>query len=219
MCFVVREQFRREEGVEKSMRSKNPRLMNAIVDYVDQYVRRFRKSPSTKDISEHVALGRTAVYNYLVAMNNEGRIEYDGDTILTPKTRGILTGKVPVGVIGNVPCGQPSESDLVYDEYIELPEEFIGDGDVFGLYANGDSMIGAGILTGDLVVIRRQDTANAGDIVVAWVEGIGNTLKRYQRDGDDIVLHPENPDMEDIRVKEAECRIQGVAITVIRKLG
>ena len=58
-----------------------------------------------------------------------------------------------------------------------------------------------------------------GDIVVAWVEGIGNTLKRFQRDGEYIVLHPENPDMEDIRVKETECRIQGVAITVIRKLG
>lgn len=200
------------------MRSKDPKLMNTIVDFVDFYVQKHRKSPTTKDISERVPLGRTAVYNYLVALNDAGRIEYDGKTILTPKTRGILTGKYNVGVLGNVPCGQPCEADLVYDEYIELPEEFVADGDVFGLYAYGESMIGAGILTGDLVVVHRQDTANTGDIVVAWVEGIGNTLKRFQRDGEYIVLHPENPDMEDIRVKETECRIQGVAITVIRKL-
>ena len=61
---------------------------------LDLYVQKHRKSPTTKDISERVPLGRTAVYNYLVALNDAGRIEYDGKTILTPKTRGILTGTI-----------------------------------------------------------------------------------------------------------------------------
>ena len=200
------------------MRRKNPRLMNEIVDYVDRYVQRNRKSPSTKEISEHVALGRTAVYNYLVALNEAGRIEYDGKTILTPKTRGILHGMCNIGVLGDVPCGPPYESDLVFDEYVELPPSLVGNGDAFGLYAKGDSMIGAGILTGDLVVVQRRETANIGDIVVAWVDGIGNTLKRFNRDGKDVLLEPENENYEKIRVKESECRIQGVAVTVIRKL-
>ena len=112
-----------------------------------------------------VSLGRSAVHNYLVAMNESGMIRYDGQTILTPSTEHLLAGNRRIGIVGAVSCGLPKD----------------------------------------------------GDIVVAWVEGEGNTLKRFRREGDTIILHPENSAMPDIRVKE--CRIQGVAVWVFKKVG
>ena len=77
-------------------------------------------------------------------------------------------------------------------------------------------MTGAGIDDGDLVLIRKCEEAQNGDIVVAYVEGEGNTLKRYRKYGSTVFLHPENPKYRDIPLKD--CRIQGVAISVIKHL-
>ena len=77
-------------------------------------------------------------------------------------------------------------------------------------------MTGAGIDDGDLVLIRKQEEAQNGDIVVAFVEGEGNTLKRYRMYGHTVFLHPENPKYRDIPLKD--CKIQGVAISVIKHL-
>lgn len=200
------------------MRHKDPKLMDEIQTYVEEYVRETGKSPTIREISEHVPLRRSAVYNYLVAMDRAGRIEYDGKKILTPKTRGILLGERPVGILGDAPCGPSNETGTAFDEYINLPVFMAGEGEVFVLYAKDNSMTGAGILPGDMVIVRRQESASPGDIVAAWVDGLGNTLKRFRREGKFIILHPENETMEDIRVKESECRIQGVAVTVFRTL-
>ena len=78
-------------------------------------------------------------------------------------------------------------------------------------------MIGAGIDDGDMVLVRRQETANDGEIVVAWVEGEGNTLKRLRHDGDQVILHPENPKLADIPVEDL--KVQGVAVWVFKKVG
>ena len=77
-------------------------------------------------------------------------------------------------------------------------------------------MTGAGIDDGDLVLIRKKEEANNGDIVVAFVEGEGNTLKRYRQYGKTVFLHPENPKYRDIPLQN--CKIQGIAINVIKKL-
>ena len=77
-------------------------------------------------------------------------------------------------------------------------------------------MTGAGIDDGDLVLIRKTEEAQNGDIVVAFVEGEGNTLKRYRKYGHTVFLHPENPKYTDIPMKD--CRIQGVAVSVIKQL-
>ena len=198
------------------MRHKNPEYMNEIIAFVDQYVLRHRRSPSCREISENTPLGRTAVYNYLVAMNESGMIRYDGQTILTPKTGSVLLGLRKVGIVGSVSCGLPAEANAILDEYLELPVSWVGDEEVYLLYAEGESMIEAGIASGDMVLVRRQETAKDGDIVVAWVDGEGNTLKRFHRDGDTVVLHPENSAMQDIRVKD--CRVQGVAVWVMKNL-
>lgn len=78
-------------------------------------------------------------------------------------------------------------------------------------------MIGAGIEDGDMVIVRRQGTANDGDMVVAYVEGEGNTLKRLRHEGSQVILHPENPELADIPVDFL--RVQGIAIWVFKKVG
>ena len=94
-----------------------------------------------------------------------------------------------------------------------MPRSLFGSGKLFMLHASGNSMIEAGINDGDLIVLRKQDHADDGDIVVALTNG-NNTLKRlYHRNGK-IVLHPENKTMKDIIV--SNCEIQGVLVGCIK---
>ena len=200
------------------MRKKNPLYMQEIVDYADQYFQANHKSPSCREIAAHTSLSRNSVHNYLVAMNESGRIGYDGQTILTPNIRAMMDGSSRrIGIVGSVSCGLPADANAIQEEYMSLPASMVGKEEVYLLYATGDSMIEAGICHGDMVLVRRQETAKDGDIVVAWVEGEGNTLKRFRREGKMIILHPENSAMPDIRVKE--CRVQGVAVWVFKKVG
>ena len=86
-----------------------------------------------------------------------------------------------VGVIGTIACGPLAMEEEAVEQYVDLPTSLFGNGDFFILHASGDSMIGAGIDDGDLVLIRKQEEAHNGEIVVAYIEGEGNTLKRFRR--------------------------------------
>ena len=199
------------------MRRKNPEYMKEIIDFVDWFYPRYGRSPSCSEIAAHTTLKRTAVYNYLVAMNDNGMIEYNGQTILTPNTRAAQHGMRRIGIVGAVSCGLPADATVEMDEYINLPLTMVGHDEVYILRASGDSMTGAGIDDADMVLVRRQEEARDGDIVVAYVEGEGNTLKRLLHIGGRAVLHPENPKYPDIPVQDL--RIQGVAVWVFKKVG
>ncbi|MCD8105689.1 MAG: transcriptional repressor LexA [Lachnospiraceae bacterium] len=125
------------------------------------------------------------------------------------------TIKVPV--LGAVSCGIPKYAEENIEEYVRLPVALFGRGQFFILRASGDSMIGVGINDGDLVLIRQQDSACEGQIVIALMDDEA-TLKRYypEPEKDRIRLHPENEKLEDIFVKD--CIIQGVAVRVIKDL-
>ena len=98
------------------------------------------------------------------------------------------------------------------EESVTLPRAIFGGGDLFILHTHGDSMIDIGIKHGDLVVIRKQNTAENGDIIVAMMNG-ETTLKRFYKRNGKVVLHPENKEMKDIIVKD--CEIQGVLVSCI----
>ena len=93
----------------------------------------------------------------------------------------------------------------------------VGEGETYLLYASGESMIEAGIDDGDMVLVKRQEEAHEGDIVVAYVEGEGCTLKRLLYLDNKPYLHPENRKMTDIPA--IDCKIQGVAVWVFKKVG
>ena len=199
------------------MRKKNPEYMKEIINFVDQFYPRHGRSPSCTEIAAHTTLNRSAVHNYLVAMNDEGMIEYNGQTILTPNTRAMQQEMRRIGIVGSVSCGLPTDATVEQGEYMNLPMTMVGNDDVYILYASGDSMINAGIDDGDMVLVRRQETAHDGDIVVAYVEGEGNTLKRLRHKGNKVILHPENPKLADIPVDFL--KVQGVAVWVFKKIG
>jgi repressor LexA len=113
-------------------------------------------------------------------------------------------------------------TDVLAEENIEellpLPEDFTGDGQLFMLQVRGDSMIGAGILDGDYVVVRQQKEANKGDVVVAGIPGGEATVKTFSRRGAKIVLTPSNPTMEPMVFAPDEVDLYGKVVTVLRRL-
>ena len=190
--------------------------MDRIISFVNDFYRDNHRSPSVRQVSTGINMSRSAVHRYLLSMTEKGLIDYDGEIIVTEQVRKISDTTVPVGIIGSIPCGNLSLEEEAVEEIVNLPVALFGKGELFLLHASGDSMTGAGIDDGDLVLIRKQEEAQSGDIVVAFVEGEGNTLKRYRMYGHTVFLHPENPKYRDIPLKD--CKIQGVAISVIKHL-
>jgi repressor LexA len=124
---------------------------------------------------------------------------------------------IELPVMGRIAAGVPIEAISEVSHHVAVPGSMVaGRGTHYALEVKGDSMIDAGINDGDVVVIREQSTAEAGDIVVALVEGHEATLKRYRRRGNMIVLEAANPAYEDRLLREDQVRIQGRLVGLIR---
>lgn len=199
------------------MRSRSEDSMLRIRQFAEDFVFENQRSPSCKEIADALGMVKSTVYRYLMTMNKQGLIDYDGEHIETDKTRKARFDSADVPLVGSISCGTPLLEEESIQCYVSLPSELFGKGDFYLLRANGDSMVEAGIDDGDIVVVHRQETAEEGQIIVALVEN-ENTLKRvfYDRKTGETILHPENSTMKDIRVKE--CMIQGVAVHVIKSL-
>ena len=199
------------------MRHKDPELMTRIRDFAEEFYLNERRSPSTTEIADAVGIARGTAYRYLVEMDGRGMISYDGSTILTEKL--LQRGDIRMTELfsHSIPCGEPETVESMVEERVPLPVAIFGSDEMYILRTHGDSMIDAGIEDGDYVVIRKQQTAEIGDIVVALHEN-ANTLKtlRYNKRRRKYVLHPENEELEDIEVDELT--VQGVAKFVIKAL-
>jgi repressor LexA len=122
---------------------------------------------------------------------------------------------VPVDVIGQIAAGNLSPAEQVIDDTLTLPRQLVGEGTLFILKVTGDSMIGAAIADGDLVVVREQPDAKNGDIIAARIDGEA-TVKTFQRTGGHVWLMPHNPAYAPILGDEAT--IMGRVVTVIRRI-
>ena len=200
------------------MRSKNPETMSNIVKFVEKYYLSNGTSPSIRQIGKGIGISISTIHKYLVEMADKGMIEYDGSSITTSVTRKYSEQFAGAAILDNaISCGKPEYQEEHIEEYVQLPVSLFGNGEFYILKASGDSMINAGIDTGDNVVIKKQNTANFGDIVVALADG-QNTLKTYAYDDElkRVMLQPENDEYEPIYPDELY--IQGVAVNVIKKL-
>ena len=199
------------------MRTKSEKTRCEIISAIDGYFFEHKRAPSINEISTLVGHSKSTVHGYLKDLNESGRIVYDGTTLETEAMRKADHAYTLAPILGSVACGAPQYEEENYEAYVALPEALSGKGEHFVLEAKGESMIEAGIAPGDYVVVRKQSTAEEGDIVVALVDN-ETTLKRFYRDENRkcIRLHPENKHMADIFVEK--CYIQGVARHVIKKL-
>lgn len=178
----------------------------------------YGETPSNKTIADAMHIGRSTAYYYLMEMSKRHIISYENGIISSEKIEKFMQPVRHATVVGSIPCGEPDECEEMVEEYIPLPVSIFGDGDFYVLRASGNSMIEAGIDSGDLIIIQKQETARIGDIVVALTDGHQNTLKRleYDKNRKHYYLHPENPEYDDIYVDDLQ--IQGVARHVIKAL-
>lgn len=201
------------------MRSMDPDYFKRLEQFIDDYMDEYGRSPTTREIAAGTGRALSTVHKYLSQMREDGVLEYSGHrNIITRRKQLSASASVKVPILGAVSCGLPKLAEENIEEYVQLPVALFGQGPFFLLRASGESMIEVGIRDGDLVLVRQQDYAQAGQIVVALIGNDEATLKRYypEPEHNRICLHPENSAMEDIYV--SCCAIQGVAVKVLKDL-
>ncbi|HPZ42385.1 MAG TPA: transcriptional repressor LexA [Bacillota bacterium] len=192
----------------------------AILAFIKENIRNKGYPPSVREICQAVGLSSSStVHGYLKKLEEKGYLRRDA---AKPRAMEVLDGFpenriecVNIPVLGHVAAGVPLLAVENRDETFSLPVHFTGPGEFFMLAVRGDSMIDAGILDGDLVVVRRQQDADNGDIVVALLEEEA-TVKRFYKEKDRVRLQPENRLLEPIYVNELQ--ILGKVIGLIRKI-
>ena len=200
------------------MRTQNSRLYPMIAEFINKYRDQYNLAPSVQEIANYLGVSKATASRYLHRMREEGTVICNGyRSIATLENKENQRQTIKVALLGRVSCGIPKFAEENIEEYVRLPVALFGRGDFFILRANGDSMVEAGIDNNDLVIIRQQNYADPGQIVVALVEDEA-TLKRYYPEPENkrIRLHPENNRLEDIYVDN--CLIQGIAVKVIKNL-
>ena len=198
-----------------------------IFDFIRKYSARYGYPPTVRDIGKAVGLASSStVHAHLANLEKIGLLRRDpskpraielldravGSAV--ESVRGIVRGE-GLPLLGAVAAGQPMLAEENIEQYVSVPEIAGGGEGEYLLRIRGESMKDAGILAGDFVVVRPQDTASDGDVVVALL-GEEATVKRFFREADHIRLQPENEAMEPIRSKEVKVlgRVVGLLRTV-----
>jgi repressor LexA len=190
-----------------------------IFEFVKRYSAKHGYPPTVRDIGKAIGLtSSSTVHAHLANLEKLGLLRRDPSKpraieLLVDKAKAAMTGAVPV--VGQVAAGQPVLAEENIEDYVQVPEQAGGDDGEFVLRIHGESMKDAGILDGDHVVVRRQDTATDGDIVVALV-GDDATVKRFFKESDHIRLQPENSALEPIRTPDAT--VLGKVVGVLRRV-
>jgi repressor LexA len=191
-----------------------------IFEFIKQYSGRHGYPPTVRDIGKAIGLtSSSTVHAHLANLEKLGLVRRDPTKpraleLLGEAARKI-TGPSGLPLVGRVAAGSPILAEENIEEYVEVPPIAGGEEGEYVLRVAGDSMIDAGILDGDYVIVHRQETADNGEIVVALV-GEEATVKRYFREADHIRLQPENPTMEPIRTREAA--VLGKVVGVCRRV-
>ena len=184
-----------------------------IAEFIKEYFLEHDRLPSEKNIVQGTGVPAGSVHRYLVEMREAGEISYDGSrrSVKTEELQHVSAKRV-MQVLGYVACGPGQEEEERFIEYIHMPECMVGSGEFFALIAKGESMIGAGVYPGDYVIVRRQQTAKAGDLIIALSDGKNNLKKLgFDPKNKKYILHSCNPDVKtypDIIVDELQ--IQGI---------
>lgn len=183
--------------------------------------------PSVREIGEAVGLtSSSTVHAHLAVLQREGYLRRDPtkpraiEVRYDPSSKAALAARPvrAVPLVGDVAAGTGVLAIENVEELLPLPEDFTGTGSLFMLRLRGDSMVEAGILDGDYVVVRQQHVAENGEVVVAGVPGEEATVKRFSRRRGKVVLTPANPAMDPIELDPGDVTVYGKVVTVLRRL-
>lgn len=202
-----------------------------ILEFMRAYWRQHQSAPTVREIQEGLGISSTSVVNHhLEALDRKGYIT---------RTRGVSRGIklvdadylrlaeevcVRVPFCGYIVAGAPvpvPDASVEPDEYLELTRDIAGDAtDLFALEVRGNSMMDALVYDGDIVLMKRVQEVNNGDMVAVWLKEEGETtLKRFYREGNRVRLQPANPTMQPIYTPASNVEVQGKVVVVIRQLG
>jgi repressor LexA len=201
-----------------------------VLNFIRAFTARNGVPPTVREIGEKFRVTPRAAFDHLRALERKGMLQRRSSAgrtsrALTLAEPGVAAGFRPVPVLGRVAAGAPLLAEENREGELPLSPDALPNGgdDVFALRIRGESMIDAHICDGDLVLVRRQDSAQPNDIVVAMVAsdatGEGEaTVKRYLRDGQRVVLKPENPTMAPLVIdpRQGDVKILGKVIGLLR---
>lgn len=205
------------------MSDRKPRgdMQSRILAYIEQEIRTRGYAPSVREIGEAVGLKSTStVHGHLMRLEKKGLLHRDA---MKPRAIGLSSPPSPLAetssfreipVLGRVAAGTPILAEENVEEILVLPEEMVGSGNLFILRVRGDSMIQAGIMNDDYIVVHKQPDANNGEIVVAMIDDEA-TVKRFYKENGHIRLQPENDAMPPIIVPNAT--ILGKVVSLFRR--
>ncbi len=190
-----------------------------VYDYIYESISREGFSPSVRDIQAHLGIKSTStVHAYLAKLEEKGYISKENGksrTLRIEKGEGERRNSIKVPLLGKVTAGMPILAVENFEGYVDFPtmNRYYGANELFALRVRGESMIDAGILDGDLVVVKKEPVADNGQIVVAMTEE-GATVKTFYKENGHFRLQPENSSMEPIIVDEVY--ILGRVVSVLR---
>ena len=192
----------------------NEEKLVRVMDYFRKFSEENGYTPSIREICKECGIKSTATaHSYIEKLQNKGYLNKQEN-----KKRAVAIGKgvgVSIPLIGTVTAGQPIFAYEIYEDYYTFPaNEFKGD-ELFMLRVEGTSMIDAGIFNGDKIIVRRQQTAQDGEIVVALVDDSATVKRLFRRNGT-IILHPENEALSDMIFQPNEVKILGKVIGLMR---
>ena len=212
--------------------SGDRKTIERVYNYICNYINKNQISPSVRDICAGVGLKSTSsVHTYLKQLDNQGRIEYrpglrraivirqdSNESIMESSVSSTVTelgSYREVPVIGKITAGVPILAHEDYSDSFLVNRSVIGDSEAFILKVSGNSMINAHILDGDIIIVRKQNTCDEGDIIAALVEDEA-TVKRFGKKNGIPYLFPENDAYSPIPFNKEGCRILGKVVGLHR---
>ena len=199
------------------MSTKVENKKKAVLDFIKKEMNEKGYPPSVREIMKELNMSSpNAVYCYLKKLEADGLIRKSAS-----KNRAIeivefeaYTPDIQIPVVGEVAAGRPILATENIEEYVPLPKNMFNRGEMFILKVVGESMINAGILNGDQIIVRMQNVAENGEIVVAMIDGCA-TVKRFYKEKTRIRLQPENDTMSPIYAEDVQ--IVGIVVGLLRK--
>lgn len=184
-----------------------------IFDFMQKFIAENGYSPTVREICEACDIKSTATaFTYINQLADRGVIKKTDN-----RNRAVSLNQkvVNVPLIGTVAAGQPIFATENYEGIYSIPNNFFTGDELFMLNVKGDSMINIGMFDGDKIVVKKQETADNGDIVVALVDDSATVKRFFKRDGK-VILHPENDDMQDFIFKDVQ--ILGKVVGLMRNI-
>ncbi len=188
------------------MRKELTKRQQQVLDFIINYLKKIGYPPTVREVGNEFKISSKGAYDHLIAIEKKGYIRRSPTKPRAIEIMDFVHGRisgpmVEIPVVGKVAAGEPLLAIQNIERTLSLSVDMIRAEEPFALRIKGDSMIGAGILEGDYVIVKKQPSAEQGDIVVALI-GDDATVKRFYKTDDHVRLQPENPTMEPIITKD-----------------